>query len=164
MNRHRLYFLLPDIGHTRILVENLRAGGLSRKYIHVLANDDTPLNGLNEAGILEKTELKNGLQKGISVGGAAGLIAGLLAATFPPAGVVLAGSAVMLATTAAGAGAGALVSTMLSKDETHREVKRFCKDIRVGKVLVMVDVPPSSVQMVHEMVMRLDPKTDVGMV
>ncbi len=162
MPRQRIYFLLPDIGHCKFLVEKLKDTGLSDQYIHVLAAAETPMEGLHEASIFDKTELKHGVEMGLGVGGIAGLLAGLLAVTFPPAGLVLAGQAVIFGTALAGAGFGSIITALISSDIPHHDVERFEMAIANGKVLLMLDVPGSVVRMTVEMIERLDPEVEIS--
>lgn len=162
MQRHRIYFLLPDIDHCTFLVRKLKDSGLADKYIHVLASEDTPLQGLPEANIFDKTEIKHGVEMGLGVGGIAGLAAGLLAVTFPPAGLVLAGEAILLGTTLAGAGIGSIITGLISSDIPHHDIEHYKAAIAQGKVLLMLDVPASTVSMTVEMIEHLDPEVEIS--
>ena len=44
--KRRLYFLLPDVVHTRSVVEELEEAGIQRQHIHVIAAQDIDLEGL----------------------------------------------------------------------------------------------------------------------
>lgn len=136
----RLYFLLPDVESTRALTGELVTTGIDQEQIHILANHFTPLDGLPEASFLQKSDFKTGVEIGVGAGGVAGLIGGLLAVSFPPAGLVLGGGAI-LAMSLAGAGAGALVSGLVAQDIPNHELEAFEGAIEEGQLLMIVDVP-----------------------
>jgi hypothetical protein len=46
----RLYFLIPDTGHARTVVNDLQESGIDREAIHTLARPGTSLAGLPDAG------------------------------------------------------------------------------------------------------------------
>ena len=111
----RLYFLLPDVPTARKVVDELLLAHIEWKHIHLLAREGTPLEALPEATLSQKSDVVPALQRGIGAGAATGLLAGLVAMAFPPAGLTIAGG-VVAATTLAGAGFGALMSTMVGVD------------------------------------------------
>jgi hypothetical protein len=158
-----MYCLLPTVDHARQLIADLRDAGLSRRYIHVLANEDVELDGLHKASLLQRTEVSHGISMGLGVGGTAGMLGGLLVVTFPPAGIVLGGGAVLLATTLAGAGLGALVSALVASGIPHHELQPFRNRILRGEILVMLDIPTHRIQMTDWMIERLCPEADVGL-
>lgn len=157
----RLYFLLPDVETSKNVVGELSEFGISERHIHVIGNHFTPLEGLHEASFLQKSDFNHGLEYGLGVGGAAGLLGGLLAVTFPPAGLVLGGGAV-LATALAGAGAGAVVSALVAKDMPNRELERFQRAIAAGEILMLVDVAKADVDEVLELIRQHHPEADIG--
>ncbi len=53
----RLYFLVPDIDHTRKIVDELLIARVDEKHIHVIAKEGTPLEDLPEAGLSQKSDL-----------------------------------------------------------------------------------------------------------
>lgn len=52
-----LYFLVPDIDHTRRIVDELLLTRVDEKHIHVIAKEGTPLEDLPEAGLTQKSDL-----------------------------------------------------------------------------------------------------------
>lgn len=81
----RLCFLVPDIERTRVVVERLRAAGISDGNMMVIAKDDTPLDDLPEGGI-ERTDFYPALKRGLAAGGILGAIAGLIVLRMSPLG------------------------------------------------------------------------------
>jgi len=157
----KLYFMLPNIHQCKQLVTDLRTAGIHDHHIHVIARDDVPLDDLNKASLLEKTELKHGLELGISVGGIAGMLAGLLAVTFPPAGVALGGGAAIFATTLAGAGFGSLVSALVARDIPNHELAGFHARILEGHLLLILDVPTKQVDEIIELIKNTHPEVKI---
>jgi len=156
----RLYTLLPDLQSCHGLVDELCSAGIPDTHLHVVAASDQVLEGLPEATVWQKTELAHGLEIGVGLGGAAGLLAGLLALSFPPAGLVVGGAAVM-ASTAAGAGFGALASAMMKGHEHNHRLHDYQPEIEAGKVLLMVDVPRSSVDQTRDSILRHHPQAQI---
>jgi len=140
----RLYMLLPELESCLAIVEELRTSGIPESHLHVVANLSCELEDLPRATAWQKTELAHGIEIGIGLGGVAGLLGGLLALSFPPAGLVIGGGAV-LASTAAGAGFGALASAMMKSHEPNHRLHDYRDQIEAGRILLMVDVPDSEV-------------------
>lgn len=107
----RIYFLVPNIETTKNIVDELLLARIEERHIHVLAKRGTPLEDLPEATFLQKTDFIPALEQGLALGGATGLLAGLVAISLPT-GLVLGGGA-LFAITLAGAGVGALMSSMV---------------------------------------------------
>ncbi|MCP4696270.1 MAG: DUF1269 domain-containing protein [Gammaproteobacteria bacterium] len=162
--RRRLYFMLPDVKHCKLLVQELQEAGMSDHDIHVIARKDIPLEGLHEASALQKTELAHGLEYGIGVGGAAGMLGGLLAVTFPPAGLILGGGALLLGTTLAGAGFGSLISALVAGDIPNHELEAFRVKINHGYILLILDVPTRRVEEMTEKIKTHHPEAEIGIV
>lgn len=162
--RRRLYFMLPDVVHCKELVTSLRKVGLVDRDIHVVARSDIPLDGLHQASALQKTDLAYGLELGAGVGGIAGMFGGLLAITFPPAGVVLGGGAVLLATTIAGAGFGTMVSALVARDMPNHELEAFENRIAEGEILLILAIQTSRLQEICRLVRITHPEADIGIV
>ncbi|MCP4700021.1 MAG: DUF1269 domain-containing protein [Gammaproteobacteria bacterium] len=161
--RRRLYFCLPDIEQCGQLVTELRVAGLSERHIHVLARNDVSLQGLPQATVMQKTELAHGMRLGISIGGMGGILGGLLAVTFPPAGVTLAGGALILLTTLAGAGFGSIISAVVASGIPKHEVKHLESQIMQGWILLMLDIPTHRIPMTARMIERLHPEVQVAL-
>jgi hypothetical protein len=162
--RRRLYFMLPDVAHCKLLVASLRKVGIAERDIHVVARNDIPLEGLHQASDLQKTELAYGLELGVGVGSIAGMLGGLLAITFPPAGVVLGGGAVILATTIAGAGFGTLVSALIARDIPNHELDAFQMRIADGEILLILAIPTSRVKEISRLVRTTHPEAEISVV
>ena len=157
----RLYFMLPDAESCKSLVADLEEHGVPERHLHVIGSLTQSLDGLPEANILQKTELAHGLEWGTGLGGVAGLLGGVLAVTFPPAGLVIGGGA-LLAGAAAGAGFGALVSSLLASNEHNHKLDAFERGIEQGQLLLMVDVPRQEVKQIQDLIIKHHPEAEIG--
>lgn len=149
----RLYFLVPDAATCKAIVDDIKKMGIPESHTHVIGNHFVPLDGLHEATFLQKSEFTHGVEEGLGMGGVAGLLGGVLAITFPPAGLVLGGGAILLSTLI-GAGFGAVVSAVVAKDIPNRQIEKFEEAIIAGQLLLLVDVPKKQVDelivLIHE--------------
>jgi hypothetical protein len=158
---HRLYVVLPDQQVCKVLVLELQRQGVPEHHLHVVARLDQSLEGLPEAGVWQKTELAHGIEWGVGLGGVAGLIGGLLAVTFPPAGLVLGGGAV-LAGSVAGAGVGGVITAMLASHEHNHVLDHFQREISRGKLLLMVDMAHGEIGRVRALIEKQHPQAEIG--
>jgi len=161
--RRRLNFMLPDVEHCKQLVTELQKAGIPERNIHVVARDDIPLEGLHKASALQKTELAHGLEWGAGLGGIAGMLGGLLAITFPPAGIVLGGGAI-LATALAGAGFGGIVSALIARDIPNHELETFQANIAQGQILLILDIPTAQVDEMTQLIRNTHPEAQIAVV
>nr|VFK53070.1 MAG: hypothetical protein BECKTUN1418F_GA0071002_101626 [Candidatus Kentron sp. TUN]VFK53818.1 MAG: hypothetical protein BECKTUN1418E_GA0071001_101826 [Candidatus Kentron sp. TUN]VFK59546.1 MAG: hypothetical protein BECKTUN1418D_GA0071000_11049 [Candidatus Kentron sp. TUN] len=156
----RLYFLVPNVDTCKAIVNELNEFGIPDSHTHVIGNQFTPLDGLHKASFLQRTEFTHGVEEGLGVGGAAGLIGGLLAATFPPAGLILGGGALVLSALA-GAGLGAVVSAIIAKDIPSRKLEAFEDAINAGQLLLLVDVPKKQVKSLIDIIHKHHPEIEI---
>ncbi len=157
----RLFFLTPNVNSCQAIVRELEATGVPERHLHVIASIEQALDDLPEAGILQKTELLHGIEKGVGLGGTAGMLGGLLALAFPPAGIVLGGGA-LLASAAAGAGFGAVVTAVMSSHEHNHDLDAFQRAIEAGEILLMVDIPKGQVEKTKELILGHHPEAKIG--
>jgi hypothetical protein len=157
----RLYFMLPDNDTCKKVVEELENAGIPQRHLHAIASLTVSLEGLPEASVIQKSELAHGIEKGVALGGAGGLLGGLLAVAFPPAGLVIGGGALLM-TAAAGAGFGALVTGLISKDLHNRKFDAFEEDLSHGKILLLVDVPKKETEDYKKLILGHHPDADIS--
>jgi hypothetical protein len=157
----RLYFLLPSLSMTNQVVDELLLKRIDDHHIHVVAKEGIPLGDLPEANLLQKSDFIPAVERGLAVGGITGMLAGLAAITFPPAGLVLGGGAV-LGTSLAGAGVGAWVAGMIGVDVRNTQIDRFQSALEKGEILVMVDVPKDRVEAIEELVHSHHPQVEMA--
>ncbi|ADJ29548.1 hypothetical protein [Nitrosococcus watsonii] len=157
----RLYFLVPDVESAQAIVKELLLARIEERHINIVAKEGTPMEDLPEAGLAQKGDFIPALERGIAVGGATGALAGIAAVTFPPAGVVLGGGAI-LATALAGAGIGGWAASMIGVDAPNSQIEQFEEAIQRGELLMMVDVPKNRVDEIDELVKKYHPEADIS--
>ena len=153
----RLYFLLPDLGVSRKVVDELLLARIEEKHIHVIAKEGTELGELPEATLVQKSNFIPAMERGVAMGGATGIVAGLVAVAIP--GVVIAGGA-LLAMGVAGAGMGAWLGGMIGMDVENTHIRQFENAIQAGQILMLVDVPKDSVETIKESIRKHHPEVD----
>ncbi len=156
----RIYFLVPDIATTKLIVDDLLTAKIEERHLHVLAKRGTPLEELPEANLLQKSDFIPAVQQGMALGGTTGLLAGLVAVVLPPASTVIAGG-ILLATTLAGAGVGAWLSGMVGMSIGNRRTKEFEEAIEAGHFLLLADVPTDRVLEIERRVKQHLPEVEI---
>ncbi|UCB55594.1 MAG: hypothetical protein JSW45_03445 [Thiotrichales bacterium] len=157
----RLYFMVPDIDTANTVVDELLLKRVDEHHIHVVAKEGTPMGDLPEANLLQKSDFIPAMERGLAVGGITGVLAGIAAVTFPPAGLVLGGGAI-LGTSLAGAGIGAWISGMIGMDVPNTQIEKFEDAIEKGEVLMMIDIPKTRVEEIEALVQQHHPDADMG--
>jgi uncharacterized membrane protein YeaQ/YmgE (transglycosylase-associated protein family) len=158
--RRRIYFLLPNVGSARQVVNELLLARIDDHHIHVMAREGIALGDLPQANLLQRSDFVHGVEIGLSVGGATGIVAGLIAVAFPPEGIVL-GGWTMLVMALAGALIGAWVAGMIGTDIPNSQLREFTTAVADGQILMMVDVPKSKVAKVTDMIRKHHPEADM---
>jgi hypothetical protein len=159
--RRRLYFLLPDLESARLTANDLLLARVEFRHMHFLARRGADLGDLHEAGTLQKTDLVHGAEVGLVLGGVCGLLLGLFVVFSPPPGVTLQ-LVIVLATAIGGALLGAWVASLVGASVPNSRIKQYQADIERGAILLMVDVPPSRVEEIRELVHRRHPEASGG--
>jgi hypothetical protein len=153
--------MVPDIDTAQTVVDELLLKRIDEHHIHVVAKEGTPMGDLPEANLLQKSDFIPAMERGLAVGGITGVLAGIAAVTFPPAGLILGGGAI-LGTSLAGAGIGAWISGMIGMDVPNSQIEKFEEAIEKGEVLMMVDIPKSRVEEIEALVQQHHPDADMG--
>ena len=153
--------MVPDINTAKIVVDELLLKRVDDHHIHVVAKEGTAMGDLPEANLLQKSDFIPAMERGLAVGGITGVLAGIAAVTFPPAGLVLGGGAI-LGTSLAGAGFGAWISGMIGMDVPNSQIKKFEDAIEKGEVLMMIDIPKERVEEIEALVQQHHPDADMG--
>jgi hypothetical protein len=156
----RLYFLVPNVGSAKKLVDHMLLARIEERHMHVLAKRGTPLESLPEASFMQKTDFIPATQRGLALGGVVGTLGGLVAVSLPPAWPVVAGG-IILGSSLAGAGIGAWLSGMVGMNIGNTRLKRFEDAIEDGQLLMMIDVPRDRVDEIKAIVRKLDPEAHV---
>ena len=157
--KRRLYFLLPDLDHTRAVVEELQQRDIDRRHLHVLAAGNTDLGGLPAASPAQRRDVGRRLERGLWYGNLALFTLALLALIVLVAGGVAWGwwllpLAVMIGTYEAGWQFVHRVPNV-HLDEFHDALEH-------GEILLMVDVEPRRVAEIGALVHRHHPEAVPG--
>jgi hypothetical protein len=155
--RRRLYFLLPDLGSAIKTANDLLLARIEDRCMHFLAKRGMSLGELHEANALQKSDAVHGAELGFVIGGLGGFLIGIYIYLTPPDGVALQLVTVLIGT-AIGAVFGAWAASLVALSVPNSRLKPFQKDIAAGKILLMVDVPPSRIEEVRELVSRRHPE------
>ena len=145
--RRRLYFIMPDLASARQAMGALLLARIEERHIHFLGKRGTPMDGLHEANVLQKSDFVHGAQVGMAIGAVLGLILGTV--------IVLAGAgdrwqiATVLGSGIVGALFGTWVASMVGSSVPNSRLRQFQRAIDEGKLLVMVDVPKHRVDEVR---------------
>src|SRR6266702_523564 len=150
--RRRLYFLLPDLGSAIRTANDLLLARVEDGHMHFLAKRGMSLGELHEANALQKSDAVHGAELGFVIGGLGGFLIGIYIYLTPPEGVTL------LIGTVIGAVFGAWAASLVALSVPNTRLKPFQKDIDAGKILLMVDVPPSRIEELKELVSRRHPE------
>lgn len=156
----RLYFLVPDVKHTRIIVNELLLARISIEHIHVMAREGTEMSDLPKATLAQRSDVIPAFQKGIIMGGLAAFVVGGLIVSFSPAGPFL-GWGPVFGLSLAGVILGAVAATLIGVKSPSTRIKRFEKAIRRGKLLLMVDVPKERRREIEELIRSHYPEARV---
>jgi uncharacterized membrane protein YeaQ/YmgE (transglycosylase-associated protein family) len=152
-----MYLTLPDVACAKRLANDLLLARIEDRHMHFLARRGTDLGELHEASHLQKTDAVHGAFTGFVTGGVMGVVVGALLVNFPPQGVSLQLVAVLIAAIV-GAMLGTWVASMVGLQVPNSRLKAFEKDIEEGKILLMLDVPSSRREAVHEVIARTHPE------
>ena len=74
----RIYFLVPDIATTKLIVDELLLARIEERHIHVIAKRGTELEDLPEASLLQKSDFIPAVERGLALGGSVGALAGFM--------------------------------------------------------------------------------------
>src|SRR5216117_2269547 len=151
--RRRMYFLLPDLGSAIQTANDLLLARVEDAHMHFLAKRGMSLGELHEANALQKSDAVHGAELGFVIGGLGGFLIGIYIYLTPPEGATL-----QLVTVVIGAVFGAWAASLVALSVPNTRLKPFQKAIDAGKILLMVDVPPSRIEELKELVSRRHPE------
>ncbi len=143
--RRRMYYIMPDLASARRIMDDLLLARIEERHIHFLAKRGTPMDGLHEANVLQKTDLVHGAQVGLVIGAVLGCAGGGL--------LILLGLAperwqipLLIGTTGVGALLGTWVSSMVGCAVPNSRLRQFDAALEEDHLLLMVDVPEHKVE------------------
>jgi hypothetical protein len=157
--KRRLYFLLPDVEHTRAVIHDLQKTGVTSDQVHVLAGTGIDLQDLPRANGRQQRGFGERLETLLWDGNLAVFFTAL-AALLPMAWLQLAWYWLMLPA------AVMLVTFVLGEEFTRRipnvHVSQFRDALQHEEILLMVDVPANQVAAVEGLVPRHHPEAVAG--
>lgn len=156
----RIYFLVPDIETTRMIVNELLLQRVDEKHMHVLAKRGTPLGDLPEASYMQKTDFVPALEQGLVLGGLTGFVSGMVALAMTTGFAASGGT--ILVTSLLGAVFGGWFSSMVGSSVGNRQVKPYAAAIEKGEILMMIDVPKHRIADIEQVVHKNHPESKCG--
>lgn len=156
--RRRMYFVLPDVAAAEQTTNDLLLARIEERHLHCLGRRGTPLGKLHEASVLQKTDLAHGAQVGLIVGGLCGALLGMAFVFVPIAGQAALPLAALPLTVLGGTVFGAWASSLVASSTPNSRLKMFSQDFEQGRILMMVDVPPSRVDEIRDLVAKRHPE------
>ena len=159
--RRRLYVICPDLQAAQQTMNDLLLARIDERHIHVLATRGAPMDGLNEANVLQRSDLVHGAEVGLVLGGIGGVLLGVLLLLMPPAGLKLQLVTVLI-TALGGALFGTWASSLVAASVPNTKLLAFAKDIEAGKYLMMVDVPFRRVEEIQKLLRKRHPEDKDG--
>ena len=155
--RRRLYFILPDMASAVRTSNDLLLARVDDRHMSFLARRGTALGPLHEANYLQKSDAVHAAQLGLVIGGIGGFLVGIYMVLTPPEGIELHQITVLLSALV-GSLFGAWVASLVGTAVPNSRLRSFQGEIESGKILLMVDVPPSRVEEIRELVGRRHPE------
>jgi hypothetical protein len=159
--RRRLYFLLPDLRSATQTANDLLLARVEDRHMHFLAKRGTSLGGLHEASFLQKSDAVHGAQLGLALGGVIGFLVGIYVYLTPPDAVAMEPVTVLIATVI-GAMLGTWMASLVASSVPNSRLKSFQGELDAGKILLMLDAPPSRIEELKDLVSRRYPEADRG--
>ena len=159
--RRRMYYVMPDLKSARRMMDDLLLARIEERHIHCLGKRGTPMEGLHEASVLQKTDIVHGAQVGLLLGALLGcIVGGAVVWYFPIVGIWQ--TVTVLAATILGALFGVWVSSMVGSSIPNSRLAHFDKLIEEGKILVMVDVPEHRTEEIKTLLGQRHPEAASG--
>ncbi len=157
--KRRLYFLLPDVMHTRSIVAELETEGIERRCIHVIAAPDIDLEDLPAATARQRNDLDAKLEFLFWNGNLVLFTVALLAL---PVLALLHASWYWLLIPAAVALATLASGIVFTRHIPNVHLSEFTDAINHHEILLIVDVPVKQVAHVEALVHRHHPEAVTG--
>jgi uncharacterized membrane protein YeaQ/YmgE (transglycosylase-associated protein family) len=150
---HRIYFVLPDTSTAEAVEKELLLAHVDDHHMHFLAQDESVLQSLPKANLLQKSDLVHGLEQGLVVGGATGMLAGVICYQMPAFDAWF-GIGIILVLGLAGALFGSWASGMIGISAPNTRLRRFDKLLRKGRILLMVDIPKERIDEITNLILN----------
>jgi hypothetical protein len=141
--KERVFFFATDVDDAHKIIHDLTDFGVAEEDLHVIANEDIPLEPIAEPDLLHRSDVVDAAKRGAAAGGAMGLFGSIIAVTNPALGFTLGGGAI-LAGTALGTALGTWFSTMVGVSVRNQDVSEYSDRIKRGELMIIVDSEPKS--------------------
>jgi hypothetical protein len=138
-------------------MDDLLLARIEERHIHFLAKSGTPMEGLHECNVLQKTDLVHGAQLGLVIGALLGCAGGGLLVFFgvaPDRWQIV----TVIGTTVLGALLGTWVSSMVGSAIPNSRLQQFDALIEQGRILLMIDVPEHNVEKIKALLGERHPE------
>lgn len=155
--RRRLYVVLPDMASARQTANDLLLARIEDRHMHFLSRRDVSLGELHEASFLQKTDVRHAFFLGAGIGVVGGAVVGVILKMTSLGGINFDVGTLILCTIG-GLLLGAWMSTLIGVSTPSVKLKAFEEELEAGKILLMVDVPHSRVDEIHELLHQRHPE------
>lgn len=155
--RRRLYVVLPDMASARQTANDLLLARIEDRHMHFMSRRDVSLGELHEASFLQKTDVRHAFFLGAGIGVVGGAAVGVILKMTSLGGFSFDVGTLILCTIG-GLLLGAWMSTLIGVSTPSVKLKAFEEELEDGKILLMVDVPHSRVDEIHELLNKRHPE------
>lgn len=156
MNR-RLYFVLPDLESATRAANDLLLARVEFRRMHFVGPRGAPMDGLNEASVLQTSDVRHALFVGTGLGALFGAAVGVYLKLTTPWGYAF-DVGTLIACVLGGALFGAWTSTLIGVSAPNARLSSFAGDFDAGRFVMMVDVPASRVREIESMLHARHPE------
>ena len=154
----RLFFLLPDIEHTKRVVEDLMANKVDKKHMHVIARDDIDTTNLPPSTSRQKNDTAFRIERLLWSGN---LILFFLSAIAAITMLIMGNIAIALVF------AGIMLVSFISGQRfavtfPNAHMSEFNSALEHREILLMVDLPLGRIAEIEDIVQSHHPEVIVG--
>jgi len=155
--KRRIYWLMPDLASARQAMDDLVWARVDVARIHFVGPEGMDMAGLHAANVWQTSDLVHAAKTGWVVGSACGLVLGFATALlFPIVGDDPEWEVAVLMALLGGV-VGAWSASMIGISIPSPRLQRFEGAIAQGRILLMVDLPPSRVRDIEALLRSAHP-------
>ena len=156
--KRRIYWLMPDLASARQAMDDLVWARVDVARIHFVGPEGMDMAGLHAANVWQTSDLVHAAKTGWVVGSACGLVLGFATALlFPIVGDDPEWEVAVLMALLGGV-VGAWSASMIGISIPSPRLQRFEGAIAQGRILLMVDLPPSRVRDIEALLRSAHPE------
>ena len=159
----RLYFLTPNALSTIAIADELSSVGVQRDAVSIVCKNQEILDklDLHQATILQTSDVTNAAKRGVLFGAVTGALASFAFIFFLPISEFINAALTMAGLALFGAAFGAWASTLIGVSVPDVKVKKYEDDIRLGSMLMLVDVPDEKEPDIVPLIRRHHPEAKI---